>query len=266
MKLLGFIGIGNMGGAIAASACKAVNAAEILVSAAHSEKAAAFSEKYGTAPSTNLEIAAQAKYVVLGVKPQYMEEVLAELRPVLAKREDVILVTMAAGLTMQNISDMAGGNFPVIRIMPNTPSLIGEGVIVYDANELVSQSDLDTYLATLAPAGIVDRIPEQTIDAASAISGSGPAFTYLFLEALADGAVACGVPRAKAFEYGAQTLIGSAKLFLESDCHPAELKEAVCSPGGSTMQGLRALAAGGMRSAVMEAVIATYEKNLTFIK
>ena len=266
MKLLGFIGIGNMGGAIAASAAKAVQASEILVSAAHRENAEKFSAKYGTIASDNLTIAAQAKYVVLGVKPQYMEAVLSDLRPVLAERNDVILVTMAAGLTMQNIADMAGGNYPVIRIMPNTPSLIGEGVIVYDANELVSKNDLDTYLETLAPAGLIDRIPEHTIDAASAIAGSGPAFTYLFLEALADGAVACGVPRAKAFEYGAQMLIGSAKLFLESDCHPAELKEAVCSPGGSTMQGLRALAAGGMRSAVMEAVIATYEKNLTFIK
>jgi len=266
MKLLGFIGIGNMGGAIAASAVKAVDASDILVSAKHSESAAAFSAKYGTVASTNLEIAAKAKYVVLGVKPQYMEEVLKELQPVLAERKGVILVTMAAGLTMQNISDMAGGDYPVIRIMPNTPALIGQGVIVYDANSLVTQDDLNAYLATLAPAGLIDRIPENTIDAASAVAGSGPAFTYLFLEALADGAVACGVPRAKALEYGAQMLIGSAKLFLESDSHPAQLKDAVCSPGGSTMQGLRALAAGGMRSAVMEAVIATYEKNKTFIK
>ena len=195
-----------------------------------------------------------------------MEKVLSEIRPVLKKRNDVVLVTMAAGLTMQNIFDMAGGDYPVIRIMPNTPALIGQGVIIYDANALVSQDDLDMYLRSLAPAGLVDSLPEGTIDAASAVAGSGPAFTYLFLEALADGAVACGVPRAKALEYGAQMLIGSAKLFLESDSHPAQLKDAVCSPGGSTMQGLRALAAGGMRSAVMEAVIATYEKNKTFIK
>ena len=266
MKLFGFIGIGNMGGAIAASATKAFDTSEILVSAAHRENAVKFSEKYGTVVSDNSTIAEQCKFVVLGVKPQYMEDVLHELRPVLAKRNDVVLVTMAAGLTMQNISDMAGGDYPVIRIMPNTPALIGQGVIIYDANKLVSHDDLDMYLRSLAPAGLVDRLPEGTIDAASAVAGSGPAFTYLFLEALADGAVACGVPRAKALEYGAQMLIGSAKLFLESDSHPAELKDAVCSPGGSTMQGLRALAAGGMRSAVMEAVIATYEKNKTFMK
>ncbi len=266
MERFGFIGVGNMGGAIASAVAKTVDAGDILVAAKHPERAAGFAQKLGCTACDNRTAAQKAKFLVLGVKPQFMEEVLRELRPVLAARKDVVLVTMAAGLTMANIESMAGGVFPVIRIMPNTPAQIGQGVISYDANSRVSQGDLAEFLAALAPAGMLDRLPERLIDVGSALAGSGPAYVYLFLEALADGAVACGLPRDKAMEYAAQTLIGSAMLMKESGKHPGALKDAVCSPGGSTIQGVRALEKGGMRSAVMEAVIATYQKNLEFIK
>ena len=266
MATFGFIGIGNMGGAIAMAAAKAMDPAQILVSAQHRSKAVAFSDAYGTCPSDNLTIAREAKYVVLGVKPQYMESVLRELKPILEVRTDCILVTMAAGLTMQNIANMVGGGYPVIRIMPNTPARIGQGVILYDANDRVREEDLAQFLSAMTPAGLLDRLPEKLIDAGSAVAGSGPAFISLFIEALADGGVACGLPRAKAIEYAAQMVAGTAALMLQSHDHPGVMKDAVCSPGGSTIQGIRKLEQGGLRSAVMEAVIATYEKNKEFIK
>lgn len=266
MATFGFIGIGNMGGAIAMAAAKAMDPGQILVSAQHPEKAAAFSAQYGTVPSDNKTIAREAKFVVLGVKPQYMEGVLKELKPILEVRTDCVLVTMAAGLTMNNISCMVGGGYPVIRIMPNTPAKIGQGVILYDYNDRVRKEDVETFLKAMKPAGLIDHLPEKLIDAGSAVSGSGPAFVSMFIEALADGGVACGLPRAKAVEYAAQTLVGTAMLMLDSGSHPGMMKDAVCSPGGSTIQGVRKLEQGGFRGAVMEAVIATCEKNKEFIK
>ena len=266
MATFGFIGIGNMGGAIAMAAAKAVDPAQILVSAQHPEKAEAFSAKYGTVPSDNKTIAREAKFVVLGVKPQYMDSVLRELKPILEVRTDCVLVTMAAGLTMNSISCMVGGGYPVIRIMPNTPAKIGRGVIQYDYNERVLKEDVAEFLKAMEPAGLVDHLPEKLIDAGSAVSGSGPAFISMFMEAMADAGVACGLPRAKAVEYAAQTMIGTAQLMLSSGAHPGAMKDAVCSPGGSTIQGVRALEQNGFRSAVMEAIIATWEKNKEFAK
>ena len=266
MATFGFIGIGNMGGAIALAATKAVDPAQIMVSAQHPERAAEFSARYGTVASDNKTIAQTCKFVVLGVKPQYMDSVLKELKPILEVRTDCILVTMAAGLTMQNIASMVGGGYPVIRIMPNTPARVGKGVIIYDANDRVRAEDLSEFLEAIAPAGMLDHLPEKLIDAGSAVAGSGPAFISMFIEALADGGVACGLPRAKAMEYAAQMVAGTAALMQESHDHPGAMKDAVCSPGGSTIQGVRMLERGGLRSAVTEAIIATYEKNKDFIK
>lgn len=264
MALFGFIGVGNMGGAIAAAVRQVVDGSQIVVSALHRENAEAFARQYGMTAGDNQDVARQAHFVVLGVKPQFMQEVLEEIRPALQNRPDTVLVTMAAGLTMQNIADMAGGDFAVIRIMPNTPARVGQGVILYDHNDRVKAEDLKTFLDAMQFAGMVDHLPERLIDAGSAVAGCGPAFACLFMEALADGGVACGLPRKKALEYAAQMLLGSAKLLLESGDHPGVLKDQVCSPGGSTIQGVRALENGGLRSAVMEAVIAAWEKNQTF--
>lgn len=264
MKQFGFIGIGNMGGAIASATAKAVEPDQILVSAKHYEHAWKFSNTYGTVPSDNITIARDAKFIVLGVKPQYMSLLLDELKPILQERSDFVLVSMAAGLTMEKISDMAGGRCPVIRIMPNTPARVGQGVVLYDYNNHVEREDLEEFLYALKPAGRLNHLPEQLIDAGTSVAGCGPAFVYLFAEALADGGVACGLPRDKALEYAAQTLLGSAQLLLETGEHPGVLKDAVCSPGGSTIQGVRMLENGGLRATVMEAVIAAYEKNREF--
>ena len=150
---------------------------------------------------------------------------------------------------------------PVIRIMPNTPAAIGAGVVQY-CGQAVTVEELDDFAALIAPAGLVDPVSESLIDAASAVSGCGPAFAYLFAEALADGGVACGLPRDKAMAYAAQMLAGSARMVLESGKHPGALKDAVCSPGGTTIQGIRTLEERGFRAAAMDAVIAAYEKTL----
>ena len=266
MATFGFIGIGNMGGAIAAAAAKAHDPKDIWVSAGHPERAKAFAEEFGMVASTNEEIAKSCKFVILGVKPQFMGGVLGALRPILEVRTDCVLVTMAAGMTMQQIANLVGGGYPVIRIMPNTPARIGKGVIQYDWNDRCQKADVEQFLSVLGAAGHVSHLPERLIDAGSAVSGSGPAFAAMFIEAMADGGVICGLPRQTAMEYAARTLIGTAELMLQSGDHPGKMKDAVCSPGGSTLQGVRALEKGAFRSAVTEAIIATWEKNKEFAK
>jgi len=266
MAAFGFIGIGNMGGAIAAAAAKAHDPADFLVSAGHPERAAAFAAAHGMTAATNEQIARECKFVVLGVKPQFMAQVLGALKPILEVRTDCILVTMAAGMTMQQIAGMVGGGYPVIRIMPNTPARIGSGVIQYDWNDRCRREDVEEFLAVLGSAGYVSHLPERLIDAGSAVSGSGPAFAAMFIEAMADGGVLCGLPRATALEYAARTLMGTAELMLQTGDHPGKLKDAVCSPGGTTIEGVRALEKGGFRSAVTEAIVATWEKNQKFAK
>jgi len=150
--------------------------------------------------------------------------------------------------------------------MPNTPARSGKGTILYDYNDLCSSQDVEQFLSALQYAGWVEQLKESLIDAGSAVSGSGPAYAAMFMEAMADGGVACGLPRASAIRFAAQTLIGTAEMLLESGDHPGVIKDAVCSPGGSTIQGVRALEQGGMRGAVMECIIATWLKNKEFIK
>ena len=266
MATFGFIGIGNMGGAIAVAAAKAHDPGDIWVSANHPERAAAFAQAHGMVASTNAQIAKECKFVVLGVKPQFMAQVLGALKPILEVRTDCVLVTMAAGMTMQQIANLVGGGYPVIRIMPNTPARIGQGVIQYDWNDHCHRADVEKFLAVLGSAGHVSHLPERLIDAGSAVSGSGPAFAAMFIEAMADGGVVCGLPRATALEYAARTLIGTAELMLASGDHPGKLKDAVCSPGGSTIQGVRELEKAGFRSAVTEAIVKTWEKNKEFAK
>ena len=168
---------------------------------------------------------------------------------------------MAAGLTMEQIDTMAGGELPIIRIMPNTPVAVGQGLTLYCANDLVSPSDLSSWLEDLRFCGLLDELEERLIDAASALSGSGPAYMYVFLVALADGAVACGIPRAKALSYAAMTMSGAAEMYLATKTHPGALKDAVCSPGGSTIEGIKALEQHGFRGAAMDCIAAAYQKN-----
>ena len=171
---------------------------------------------------------------------------------------------MAAGASIQSIRAFSGVDLPVVRIMPNTPVLVEKGMILYCTSN-VSQEDETAFLAAFEKAGVLDKIPEEKIDAASALSGCGPAYVYAFAEALADGAVECGVPREKAALYTAQTLLGAAEMLLAYG-HPGDLKDAVCSPGGTTIAGMHALEKGGMRSAAMDAVAAAYKRTLELKK
>lgn len=251
-----------MGSALAKAAAKALPAEKILLSNRTPAKAETLARELGCSWGPAEQAAREADYILLGVKPQMMEGLLEELAPVLAERTDrFVLVTMAAGLTMERIAAMAGGEYPVIRIMPNTPCAIGEGIILCDANHAVTAEELDFFTNAMSGAGVLDRLEERLIDAGSAVAGCGPAFACLFIEALADGGVACGLPRAQALEFAAQMVLGSARLLLESGKHPGELKDAVCSPGGTTIQGVRKLEEAGFRGAVMNAVIAACEKG-----
>ncbi len=253
----GMIGCGSMGGAIARALSSRTK--DLAVSD-RSGRARELARELGISYSDNASIAAGCERIFLAVKPHMMAQVLAPLRPLLAQRRP-LLITMAAGLELARIQDLAGTDLPVIRIMPNTPTTIGKGLIPYCCNALVEEAVLADWLADMAPCGRLDALEEGLIDAASALSGCGPAYMYLFLEALADGAVACGLPRAKALEYAAATMGGAAEMVLASGRHPGALKDAVCSPGGSTIAGVRALEQHGFRGAAMDCVIAAYEKS-----
>ena len=261
--LFGFIGSGNMGGALARAACMTLNPQEVLLTNRTAAKAEALAAELGCrVAADNAQVAREAKYIFLGVKPQMMAGMLEKIAPVLAARTDrFILVSMAAGLRMEKLSAMAGGDYPMIRIMPNTPVAIGEGMVFYTPNDRVTAAEVDEFLSAMAAGGRFDRLEEGLLDAGTSVAGCGGAFCNIFLEALADGGVACGLPRVKAMEYAAQMLVGTAKLYLDSGKHPGVLKDEVCSPGGSTIQGVRALEKGGFRSAVFEAVIAACEKT-----
>ena len=253
----GFIGCGNMGGAIAKALAKTTKDFAITD---RSGKAAALAAEIPCGYFSALQIAENCDRIFLGVKPHMMKDVLAPLQETLAQRKP-LLITMAAGLEIKKIEEFAGCRLPVIRIMPNTPVAIGKGVIQYCFNDLVTSEMVDDFCRDLQFAGILDQLEERLIDAGSAISGSGPAYVYLFIEALADGAVACGIPRAKAMEYAAATVIGAGEMVLQSGQHPGALKDAVCSPGGSTIKGVQALENHAFRGAVMDCVIATYNRN-----
>ena len=262
MSVFGFIGTGNMGGAMATAARKAVPGKDLLLSNRTPEKAKALAERLDARAVDNLTAAREADYLFLGVKPQMMAGMLASIRDALANRETpCVLVSMAAGLTMARIREMAGAEYPIIRIMPNTPAAVGQGVVLC-CSEGVDDAKLDTFKTAMAGAGMLDFVDEALIDAGSAVSGCGPAFAAMMIEALADGGVACGLPRAKAQAYAAQALLGTAALALRTGQHPGALKDAVCSPGGSTIQGVRALERAAFRSAAFEAVVSAYEKTI----
>ncbi len=260
----GFIGCGNMGGALAQAVCKSVSPDQVLLANRTADKAHALASELGchSAGSDNRQ-AARSRFIFLCVKPQMMPPVLANIAPILAQNPEGVLITVAAGIRIDQIRHWAGvlASHPVIRMMPNTPVSVGAGMIPYCADG-VGPAQTEEFLAALRPAGCLDPIPETWIDAASAVSGCGPAFAYLFIEALADGGVASGLPRKKAQLYAAQMLYGAAKLALDGAQHPGVQKDAVCSPGGSTIQGVRVLEQRAFRGAVMDAVIAAYEKTI----
>lgn len=259
---LGFIGTGNMGSALARAAAKTVDPARMLLCNRTREKADALAKALNCASGDSETAARESRFIVLGVKPQGMAALLDSLAPILKARTDrFCLVTMAAGLTAARIAELAGGDYPVIRIMPNTPVLVGAGVTLYCKSPEVEQAELEVLLDALQGAGLLDEISEGLLNAGAALAGSGTAFASILIEAMADGAVACGLARDKAMEYAAWVLTGMGKLYLSTHDHPGAMKDAICSPGGSTIAGVRALERGGFRAAAMLAVEETYKRN-----
>lgn len=258
----GFIGAGNMGGALAQAVVRTTGGNRVFLSCKNPKNAETRAEALGCGVSDNRRIAESCDMIFLGVKPQMMPEVLNGISAVLSARsKPFVLVSMAAGLSCEKIAALAGGEYPVIRIMPNTPAAVGDGVILSAKNTKVTKKDFERFQSIMTAAGTVYELEEHLIDAGSALSGCGPAFVYLFIEALADGGVACGLPRQKALEFAAKTVKGSAEMLLATGEHPGALKDAVCSPGGSTIEGVWALEEKAFRAAAISAVKAAYEKT-----
>ena len=253
----GFIGCGNMGGAIARALAKTTT--DIMITD-RSGKAKNLADELSCTYSDTVSIAKSCDRIFLAVKPQMMRDALSPLQDYFKERKP-LLITMAAGLEMVKIQELAGVDLPVIRIMPNTPVQVGKGMTLYCCNDLVDSCILDDFLKDMAFTGRMDEISEHLIDAAGVVSGCGPAYMYMFVEALADGAVACGVPRAKALEYAAATLTGAGEILLQTDEHPGKLKDNVCSPGGSTIAGVNILEERAFRGAIMDCVKAAYKRN-----
>lgn len=253
----GFIGCGNMGSAVAYALSKVTTDFAVTD---RSGKANATAQSIGCKYTDINTIARECENIFLCVKPQMMGGMLAGISEILKEKKPV-LITMAAGLTTEKTCEMAGVQLPVIRIMPNTPVLLGKGIVLYCGNQLVSEEQLKDFVSDLSHAGQLDYLPETLFDAATSLTGCGPAYAYMFIDALADGAVSCGVPRTKAIEYAANVLIGAAEMVLSTGEHPAKLKDNVCSPGGSTIAGVRTLEQHGFRGAVLDCIIAANEKN-----
>lgn len=262
MAIVGFIGTGNMGSALARAAAKSAQTERLLLANRTPEKAQKLAEELGGELRSNRETAAQAQVLFFAVKPQMLDDMLDEIRDVLLARKDrFIVVSLVAGKDLATLRKLLGGNVPVVRIMPNIPVQVGGGVTLMCAAREVTEAERESLREFLSASGAVMELDEHLLDAATGVTGCGPAFAALFVEALADGAVACGLPRKQAIVYAAQMLMGTAKLLLETGEHPGSLKDRVCSPGGSTIEGVRKLEQHAFRAAVTEAVIASFEKE-----
>lgn len=263
-KKIAFIGTGNMGGAIIHSVCRAIPAKEVVITDIDHKKAADMAADLGCVQvDDNAAAVKAAHYIVLGVKPQVMPAVLKEITPVLQDCKENgkqrILISIAAGLTMEKIKDIlgeAGNDLPIIRILPNTPAMIGEGLMIIIAGSDVAQDEVNGLRECIRTCGKVVQIPDEKLaDAALVMGGCTPAFTYMFIEALADGAVTVGLTREQGYIFAAQAVKGAAAMVLENGGHPGDLKDAVCSPGGSTIVGVGELEKNGFRSAAIQAVV-----------
>ena len=269
MKKIAFIGAGNMGGALVMGICKAIDPQQVVIFDLNTERTAFLAEKTGcTVAQTAHAACADSEYIVLAVKPQQLRNVQALLIPAMkeAKEKGINqkILSIAAGITLESLSEIPlqyGFELPVFRMLPNTPSEIGEGLNIYAENVLATDEMCAELENMFAQCGLTERVTEQIIDVASAVSGCTPAFAYMFIDALADGAVASGMPRKMAYEIAAQATLGAAKLMRESGEHPGILKDMVCSPGGTTIQGMRVLENGGVRGSIMAAIDACVEKS-----
>jgi len=252
---VGFIGVGNMGSALVKGLveAKTIDSDGIGVFDVVSAKAKELTEKFGVRPfNTISELIGFSDIILIAVKPQNITEVLDELRGAL--KSDQLIISIAAGISIEFIEERLGSKVPIVRVMPNTPALIGEGASALSRNDRVDDATMEKALTLFRSVGIAVEVDEKLMDAITGLSGSGPAYVMLFLEALTDAGVFVGLPRDVARTLVLQTILGSVRMVLETENHFAQLKDMVTSPGGTTIYGLKALEEAGFRSAVIEAV------------
>jgi len=261
-KIIGFIGNGNMGQAMIGGIVKAklVATENIIVSDLNEKGLKDTAEKYGVKTTTdNKEVAKYADILILSVKPNLYPIVIAGIKEVI--KGEVIVVTIAAGKSISSTEQAFGKKLKVVRVMPNTPALVGEGMAALSPNEAVAKEEVQEIISIFESFGEAEIVGEKLMDAVTAVSGSAPAYVYMFIEAMADAAVLEGMPRNQAYKFAAQTVLGSGKMVLETGMHPGALKDMVCSPGGTTIEAVATLEAMGLRAAVIAAMKSCAEKS-----
>lgn len=252
---LGFIGTGNMASAIMDGIIrKQILKPEEIVGADASVKGRErVKTQFGIQTTeSNVELAKQAEIIVLSVKPQFYETVITEIRDVIC--EEQIIITIAPGKSLEWVEKQFGKAVKIVRTMPNTPAMVGEGMTAACANKYVTDSEMDVVKLLFESFGKLEIVSEHLMDTVSAVSSASPAYIFVLIEAMADAAVSGGIPRGQAYKFVAQAVLGSAKMVLETGKHPGELKDMVCSPAGATIEAIRTLEEKGFRSAVIEAV------------
>lgn len=258
---VGFIGAGNMAGAMIGGIVSSgiIKPENIFLSDINKDQADGLAKQYGVnALAGNTDVVKKSEVVILSIKPQVYKTVIDEIKSPL--NPGTLIVTIAAGITIRDVKESFGHDLKVIRIMPNTPALVGEGMTAIAYESPAEESDADFAKKIFSSFGVVEDVKEELFDAVTAVSGSSPAFVFMFIEAMADAAVLLGLPRDKAYVFASQAVKGAAKLAAESGKHPGQLKDMVCSPAGTTIEGVRILEASGLRTAIIEAMIATAKR------
>ncbi len=258
---LGFIGAGNMAAAIIKGAVqkKVIPASAIKVFDVDEKKAFALANELGSETAMSLEdLCENSEMLVIAVKPNVMAAVLGEIKPCIQNKA---IVSIAAGWSAEKIKQIIGDDKKVLRLMPNTPLLAGEGMTVFEMPCSLTDDEIAFVKSLFSALGQIDEVPCKMMDAVTAVSGSGPAYVFMFIEAIADAGVLCGLPRDKALKLAAQTVLGSAKMVLDTGSHPGALKDAVCSPGGTTIEAVKVLEQNGLRGSVISAVEKCAEKS-----
>jgi len=259
---IGFLGAGKMATALAKGFIGAglVTPKEVIASDINEAACAAFAKDTGAKTTTsNLEVAKFASVLILAVKPDQVAGALSEVRGNVAEKH--LIVSIAAGVTLARLEAGLSPGARVIRVMPNTPALVGSSASAFAPGKSATGADAEIATKLFSSVGVAFQVKESLLDAVTGLSGSGPAYVYLFIEALSDGGVAAGLPRDIATKLAAQTVLGAAKMVLETGQHPGALKDMVTSPGGTTIEGLHELEKGKLRGTVMSAVRAATDKS-----
>ncbi len=259
---VGFIGCGNMAKAIIGGLINnaGITPKEIIAADASDAAIKKASDNIGIDTTlNNKEVASNSDVLFLSVKPQFYETVIAEIKDTISSNQ--IVVTIAPGKTLAWLAERIGSDVKLVRTMPNTPALVGEGITAVCKNTLVNEEEFSYIMSLLSSFGLAEEISENLMDVVVSVSGSSPAYVFMFIEAMADAAVLDGMPRDKAYKFAAQAVLGSAKMVIETGKHPGELKDMVCSPAGTTIEAVRILEEKGFRSSVIEAMKACTDKS-----